>query len=47
MQEVSFSPHLPQHLLFAEFFHDGHSDQCEVIAHRSFDLDFSSDVWIT
>ena len=37
-----FSPHPLQHyLLFVDFFDDGHSDQCEVIPHCSFDLHFS------
>ena len=35
-----FSPHPFQHLLFVDFFDDGHSDQCEVIPHCSFDLHF-------
>ena len=34
---VPLSPHPLQHLLFD----DGHSDQCEVIHHYSFDLHFS------
>ena len=33
-----FSPHPLQHLLFVDFFKDGHSDQCEVLTHYSFDL---------
>ena len=36
-----FSPYLLQHLLFCRFFHDGHSDWCDVISHCSFDLHFS------
>ena len=32
-----------QHLLFVDFFDDGHSDLCEVIPHCSFDLNFSND----
>ena len=40
-----FSPHPLQHLLFVDFFDDGHSDQCEVIPHRSFDLRFSNNWW--
>ena len=31
-----------QHLLFVDFFDYGHSDQCEVIPHCSFDLHFSN-----
>ena len=36
-----FFLHLLLHLLFADFFNDGHSDLCEVIPHCSFDLHFS------
>ena len=36
-----FSPHPLQHLLFVDFFDDGHDDQCEVLSHCSFDLHFS------
>ena len=39
---ASVSPHLLQHLLFVDFFDDGHSDPCEVIFHCSFDLHFSN-----
>ena len=41
-KSVPFSPHPLQHLLFCRLFDNGHSDQCEVISHCSFDLHFSN-----
>ena len=35
---VPFSPHLLQHLLFEDFFDDGHSAWCKAIPHYTFDL---------
>ena len=41
-KSIPFSPHLPQRLQFVDFFNDGHSDQCKVLSHCSFDLHFSN-----
>ena len=41
-KSVPLSPHPLQHLLFVHFFDEGHSDQCEVIPHCSFDVHFSN-----
>ena len=41
-KNIPFSPHPLQQLLFVRLFDDGHSDQCEVISHCSFDLYYSN-----
>ena len=41
-RSVIFSPNPLQHLLFVDFFNDGHSAWCEVISHYSFDFHFSN-----
>ena len=40
-KSVPFTPHPPA-FIFCKLFGDGHSDQCEVISHCSFDLHFSN-----
>ena len=40
-KSISFSPYPLQHLLLVDFY-GGHSDQCDVISHCSFDLHFSN-----
>ena len=41
-RSVSFSSRPLKHLLFVDFFDDGHSDPCEVTSHCSFDWCFSN-----
>ena len=40
-KSILFLPHPLQNLLFLDSY-DGHSDQCEVIPHCGFDLQFSN-----
>ena len=40
-KRLPFSPH-PPHLLFEDFFGNGHSNQCEIIPNCSFGLHFSN-----
>ena len=41
-RRILSSPHPLPHLLFVDFFDDGHSEQCEMLSHCSFDLHFSN-----
>ena len=54
MVHITFPPTDEEHSLFStpcpafivhRLFDDGHSDQCEVISHCSFDLHFSNNKW--
>ena len=45
MQEHSFFSTTSPAFIVCRLFDDGHSDQCEVISHYSFDLHFSNNEW--
>ena len=44
-KSVSFSPHPLPAFIVCQLFDDGHSDQCQMISHCSFDLHFSNNEW--
>ena len=43
-KSIHFSPPSPAFIV-CRFFDEGHSDQCEVISHYSFDFHFSNNEW--
>ena len=43
-KRIPFLPNSLQSVLFVDFFDDGYSDQCEVIAHGRFDLHFTNNL---